>query len=492
MKSQKHFILVAFLFFVSLMILGVQFYWNYNNYQFEKQKFVSEVRNQLEISLKEYHKEQAKRNIISLSSSEGKTIQKQLPLDEIFSNSVLPEQVIAKMDSMGDSRGLKSSKGINSGKKDSILGKIEIQGSNHLNLQQFYKKSEAIFRDSLMPTFSKVVLSVSVDTLSTSTLNQTVREHLNHINFGYNYTNGTGNQQIYNRPLVSDADFQLAVNSKYLPQNSSFQFFFEPKTPLFLSRNWPGLLISLLVISLVASALFYLLYIIGNQKQISEMKNDLMNTVTHELKTPISTIAVALEGIQDHHTQNDKEKVKEYLNTSFRQVERLNNTVDKILETTVLETGELRMNFVLLDLNKLLKGQIESFNKVSRKTISFNADPNLPNYFGDPFHLSQAFQNIIDNAIRYGGDNISIGTGSNAKKISISIEDSGNQISPAQARKIFDKFYRIPKGNQHDIKGFGIGLFYTRSIIHKHLGEITINTKPNTQFIITLPYVNKS
>src|SRR5690606_8018303 len=136
----------------------------------------------------------------------------------------------------------------------------------------------------------------------------------------------------------------IPLNVAGLPKDSSFQFYFSNRKSLILSRNWMAPIISIIVVFVVVSALLYLLHVIRSQKALAEMRNDLMNTVTHELKTPISVIGIALEGIQDFNVENDPNKANAYINTSREQLDRLNHTVEKILETTALETGQLQMD----------------------------------------------------------------------------------------------------------------------------------------------------
>ena len=235
------------------------------------------------------------------------------------------------------------------------------------------------------------------------------------------------------------------------------------------------------------SCLFYLLKIIKHQKQLAEVKNDLISNITHEFKTPIATIGVALESIQNFNVIEDKAKTKTYLDLSNTQLSKLNTMVEKLLETATLDSENLELNKDTYNISEILTTSIEKHQLNSDKTITFNIPENISAKV-DVFHFENAINNIIDNAIKYGGDAISISLEQNHFVFTITISDNGNTLTKANKDKIFEKFYRVPKGNTHDVKGFGIGLYYTKKIAEKHNGTITVDLKNNiTSFKITLP-----
>ena len=163
--------------------------------------------------------------------------------------------------------------------------------------------------------------------------------------------------------------------------------------------------------------------------------------------------------------------------------------VEKLLETATLDSEKLQLNIESHNLVELLQkaSQKEAFS-VGGKTISFSASEEEINYPIDVFHFENAINNIVDNAIKYGGEDISVKIQKNKSAIQISIGDSGNSLTDAHKKQIFEKFYRVPKGNTHDVKGFGIGLYYSKKIIEKHRGTIGVSIRPTTQFNISLPH----
>ncbi|NNK70834.1 MAG: HAMP domain-containing histidine kinase, partial [Flavobacteriaceae bacterium] len=210
----------------------------------------------------------------------------------------------------------------------------------------------------------------------------------------------------------------------------------------------------------------------------------------HEFKTPISTIGVALESIQNFDVIQDKEKTKSYLKMSEEQLKKLNTMVEKLLETATLDSDEIALSKENFDLMELFDSLAEHYRiSFPEKSIVLNKPDNEFAIVADRFHFENALSNIIDNAAKYGGSEISITVTKNqGKAYSIVIHDNGAGFDPSEKDKVFDKFYRVQKGNTHDVKGFGIGLFYTKAIIEKHGGKISIDlNKTGTSFIITMP-----
>lgn len=247
------------------------------------------------------------------------------------------------------------------------------------------------------------------------------------------------------------------------------------------------LILSLLFSLAVVSCLFFLLIIIKKQKKIDEIKNDFINNITHEFKTPITTIGSALEGMSNFNPDNDLVKNKKYIDISFIQLQKLEKMVEKILETAILNVKEIKLNKEQINMVSFIKSITEKHLMTSNKSISFHFQDNVMFYNADPFYLENAISNLIDNAIKYGGDIIDVSCFNSEKLLIIEIKDNGNTITKADENQIFEKFYRIPKGNLHDVKGYGIGLYYTRTILEMHKGKIDLIRTNETNFRIALP-----
>ena len=219
------------------------------------------------------------------------------------------------------------------------------------------------------------------------------------------------------------------------------------------------------------------------------MKNDLISNITHEFKTPIATISVVLEGLRNFNVTEDKEKTKNYLNISSDQLTKLNVMVEKLLETATLDSENLELSNEPVNVISLLNTIVDNYQmQTETKTLSFDPRQEFLETRVDVFHFENAINNILDNAIKYGGNKIQVEVTQNAFSFTISISDNGNSLKKANKDQIFEKFYRVSKGNTHDIKGFGIGLYYTKKIVEKHEGTIQLELKKNhTTFKLTFP-----
>jgi two-component system phosphate regulon sensor histidine kinase PhoR len=208
-------------------------------------------------------------------------------------------------------------------------------------------------------------------------------------------------------------------------------------------------------------------------------KTDLIINITYEFKTPITTVATAIEAIRDFNQENDTEKTNNYLNISQQQLVKLNTMVEKLLETAILDSDKLLLTKEKTDLIPLLQNLIQKHELVSpNKKIVFKSSIAALALQVDPFHLENALNNILDNALKYGGDTIEIEINKVLDKVEIRFTDDGKGISKTYSEKIFEKFYRIPTGNRHDVKGFGIGLYYSKKIIEKHGGQVLLQSQP--------------
>jgi len=212
----------------------------------------------------------------------------------------------------------------------------------------------------------------------------------------------------------------------------------------------------------------------------------LISNLTHEFKTPIATVATALEGIEKFNDQNDPAKTKKYLDISTQQLNRLNHMVEKLLETATLEQDQLSLKLEQTDISALLVALCTKYSVLEDRNIKQDIQPAVLAQV-DVFHFENAVSNLLDNAIKYGGENIKVQLYKNEGQCVITVQDDGDGIKLGQQEKVFDKFYRIPTGNQHDVKGYGIGLYYSRKIIEKHGGQLRLKSKPHfTEFTMIL------
>ncbi|MBX2818529.1 MAG: HAMP domain-containing histidine kinase [Rhodothermaceae bacterium] len=269
-----------------------------------------------------------------------------------------------------------------------------------------------------------------------------------------------------------------------------------PNEHWYLLRSMgPTLLVSSLFAFLVLGCIGYAVFVILQQKQLSEVKTDFINNMTHEFKTPISTIALACEAMQDPQVDLPEGSRKHYLNMIATENDRLGTQVEKVLQMALLDKKDLGLKIEPVDIHELLQEIIDAFSlqlKQRNGTISTSLQAHPFIVQGDAMHLRQMFTNLIDNANKYSSEtpDIYVETTNRKGGIEIAIRDKGLGISRDALRKIFDRFYRVPTGNVHDVKGFGLGLSYVQTMAIAHGGHVLAKSKPGvgSTFYLFLPF----
>jgi two-component system phosphate regulon sensor histidine kinase PhoR len=356
--------------------------------------------------------------------------------------------------------------------------------------------------DSLI---QKVMVSITRDTLDLERLNTYVEAELERrqidvkhaIEFHHNHRVSRDSVQRitdgFNTEGFPENHLKVRSKSNYLPYRSGLHLLFTNETAYLLRASMFSILLSLLLSACIIASILYLFRTLFRQKQLAAVKNDLISNITHEFKTPIATISAALDAMKNFNALEDRKKSEKYLGMSQEQVGKLNIMVEKLLETATLDHGDLELDIEEVAIEELVTSVVEKYEMItpdkSFKLVVGDSETALKL---DRFHFENAFGNIIDNAIKYGGDQIEITLKVKSGKVIIKVSDNGNGIHRSQKDKVFEQFYRIPTGNTHNVKGFGIGLYYTRKIVEKHGGAITIESgkKNNTCFRIELPHGN--
>ena len=250
---------------------------------------------------------------------------------------------------------------------------------------------------------------------------------------------------------------------------------------------------SILMVLLTGTAFYFILRLLRNQKLYADAKADFASNMTHELKTPIATIALALESIKKYDLINDPETLQNYLDIGQHELQRLDLMVEKALN--INNNIEQLLKLELYDVQSVLQQVISSMQLQllnSNASIRFDASKEPCFVFGDPVHLTNIFYNLIDNAFKYSGKNMTleISCKCDEEKVTLSFKDDGPGIDKIYHQNIFERFFRVPvKGDTHDIKGSGLGLHYVKQMVEKHGGNIKIKSTlgAGTNFIITLP-----
>ena len=514
MNNERYRYILYFIVAVIVTTIAIQVYWNYNNYINNKQQLVNDVQTSLDKAIDDYYAALAQRTTfgIFIKGEEEKNA---------FDDNGSVTNLLKKFDSLRtNSENFNSDTLTKNNKNITVLRGLQIDSMEQIqkerlpHLSPFQSKNDLDIRKSTFGVTdsvknievltSKIIVSFSNDTLDLKEVDSLFKVELNRKQIDINYalvfksskdkTQTLRSNDIILKDTIVNQNNILSTSSKstFLPKQSSLNIYFNNITITILKRILSGIIISTILVLAIISCLFYLLKIINHQKQLAEIKNDLISNITHEFKTPITTVSAALESMQNFKAIEDKDKANQYINMSKGQLQKLNTMVEKLLETATLDSNELKFNREEVNLTNLIEASVNSFkNQHSEKTFIFNKKINNIIVEVDTFHFENAINNILDNAVKYGGDLIEVIIKTQKNHIEIDISDNGNSLKNSDKDRIFDKFYRVPKGNTHDVKGFGIGLFYSKTIIEKHGGSIDLNLSNfKTTFKIKLPYEN--
>ncbi|HER09193.1 MAG TPA: HAMP domain-containing histidine kinase [Bacteroides sp.] len=250
-----------------------------------------------------------------------------------------------------------------------------------------------------------------------------------------------------------------------------------------------------LLITLFTMILFSLvLYIIFKQKKLSEMKNDFVNNMTHELKTPISTISLASQMLNDRSIPDEQKNLSHIARIIQTESRQLGTQVERVLQMAIFDHGQLKLKAQEIDMHDIIETVAQNFLLQIEKRegkLEFLPEAEQSVITGDSIHITNVISNLLENAMKYTGrtPEIRISTRNEDGFIVVSVKDNGIGISKEDQKRIFDKFYRVPTGNVHNVKGFGLGLSYVKLIIAEHRGTIRVKSEPNkgSLFDIHLP-----
>ncbi len=254
----------------------------------------------------------------------------------------------------------------------------------------------------------------------------------------------------------------------------------------FLLRQMLGILAAsfLMMVALIVSYI-YLLKVIRRQKDLDEIKSDFVNNMTHELKTPISVAYAATDALLNHGMMDDKIKRNIYLDASKKQLEHLSNLVEQILTMSVEERKNMKLEWSEFQLSEIFEQLKQQYLLNTSKAIDIQIDITPKNFSlsADKTHFRNILANLIENAIKYSGESVKIDLTAIQKEdqIIIKVKDNGIGIPASSIPKIFDRFYRVSTGDIHDIKGYGLGLYYVKTIVEKHNWTIEVHSKESTE-----------
>ena len=290
-------------------------------------------------------------------------------------------------------------------------------------------------------------------------------------------------------PSSRAKDFDLSYGEE--GEGKLYRLTMEPLTFVILRKMSGVIAASLILFLILAFSFWFLIHTMLKQKSLEEMKSDFTNNITHELKTPVAVAYAANDALLNFDAGNDPEKRREYLEISQGQLEKLEGMSEQILSMSMesRKTFELKKEDIALE--PLLQSLAQQHKLSAEKPCEINIDVEEEMIIlADRFHLSNIIGNLIDNAIKYSGESVRIDiTARRANEgTEIRIRDNGIGIAPDKQKHIFEKFYRVPTGNVHDVKGYGLGLYYAKTMVEKHGGTITVTSTPGkgSEFILSL------
>jgi two-component system phosphate regulon sensor histidine kinase PhoR len=361
------------------------------------------------------------------------------------------------------------------------------------NLQQGSSKSEVIenladeYQKSNVPLKKRLSL-FWVDSLLQFEL------HNKGISLSFNYSVSTfsSDSVIFSNVKYSDGDkanfipantYQVPIFGKEVINDPGrIRISFPQKNSLILAKMTATMATSGALLLVLIVCFGYTIFSIIRQKKVSEMKMDFINNMTHEFKTPVSTIMIASEALRDNEIADDKSRVARLANIIFEENQRLGNHIERVLNIARIEKNDLKLDITQLDVNEMVTTVLDSMSlKLQKYNViaKLNLDARVPMIEADELHFFNVLYNLIDNAIKYSPDvpEITISTFNRNDEVVIRVADKGIGMNRDQQTKIFEQFYRIPTGNLHDVKGFGLGLSYVNTIVKKLNGSISVKSE---------------
>jgi two-component system phosphate regulon sensor histidine kinase PhoR len=294
---------------------------------------------------------------------------------------------------------------------------------------------------------------------------------------------------------ILNSQHNIAVSCIFQPETYWLGIYFPFQSSYVFKKMQANIIMSAFFMLVIIGSFWFVIYSLFRQKKLSEIKTDFVNNMTHEFKTPISTISVASEMLFKEYVIEDKNMVTKYARVIFDENARLKDQVEKVLQVATLEKGDYRLKLKSIDVHALLNDTIRNFEvAVSQRNGKIFSRLNAANstILADRGHFNNVVITILDNANKYSADapDITVSTRSNSKGIVVSIEDKGIGMAREHQANIFKRFHRIPTGNVHNVKGFGIGLFYVKTVVEAHGGHVSVSSDlgKGSRFDVFFPF----
>lgn len=372
-----------------------------------------------------------------------------------------------------------------------------------MNLHWLEKRADMV--NEIFEEIVNVDLYNQADEIDTEALDSLLRQQLKDKGIGADYVYGIfdpfmnaffveGEEKDVEGILASGHKVNLTPGNVF-SQPKFLSIFFPNQNKYLLRTMWLLLTISAMFILVIIFSFSFTVSTIIRQKKVSEIKNDFINNMTHELKTPISTISLACQALSDPDIKTREGIVDNYINVIADENKRLAMVVENVLRTAVMDKGELKLKIIDIDVNEVVDQVLHNMKiQLEQRGGQFITDLKAMHTMvqADKIHLTNVVFNLVDNALKYTEKIpvIKVGTRNESNGVVVYVEDNGIGISKENQKKIFDKLYRVPTGNIHNVKGFGLGLSYVKAIIDKHNGWIKVKSELNkgSRFEILIPH----
>ena len=516
--GKKMFVLIVVLMSVSLMgIIAVQLYWINNAVESKNEQFTNDVQKSLgSVAERINEKEESQLNsqiqdIINEKASADNAQIKNFLIQQIdttnnrkitFGTTVLEENFEIPLDFLDNESIIYTRV---SSKKDfsqtSIIKGVDdlfkpIEEKRFSFTSRSKKVEDALFADAMDVYKKYYPINQRVNNRE---LNETIKEELQKRNINLDFKYGVyGSDGLatkiksgyYTLNTKESYPYPLFMDEYNVPEYI-LHVTFPTKNKHILSGISGILLLSLFFILIIIIAFSSSLYQLIKQKKISEIKTDFINNMTHEFKTPIATINLAIDSIKNPKIINDTEKVIRYVNMIRDENKRMHKQVENVLRISKLEKNQLDISTEIIDIHEVIEDAINHVSLLiddKKGTVNTHFQAITSEINGNEFHLTNVLVNILENGIKYtqGAPKIDVYTESANKFFIIKIKDEGIGMSKSVQKQVFDKFYREQKGNVHDVKGHGLGLAYVKEIVEKHHGTVFVESEKGEGSIFTV------
>ena len=459
-----------------ILTLGTQYYWNAVHYQENRSLLIREIQGDLDKAVDAFYAKTSAAFTYTIIDTRQKEIESLDGFD--FLDLIALDSLASYFDDQHD-----ITKGeLNLDLKESIIeenGLTLVRGKTILDS-----------RPDLLKYPNRLSMTVHPDTIPMYILKSEFEKSLSDRGLDFPFTLRYFEKDSLFAELTPLENAEILVSrSEFIPEGDRIELGVVLPVNSAFKKGFVGIGLSVILSATVLFCLLYLMRTIARQKKVSEIKDDFIGNLTHEFKTPIATASAALQALNQTESIQQDGQLLRYSGIAQGQLDKLNQMLEKLLETASLHAEEVSLELEELDLSAHTREWAQRWQDRKNLGEIELIIPDRPiKRKVDLFHWENALKNILENAFKYGDPPVQIELKENHQAVHFYITDQGGGISAEDCRRIFDKFYRVPSGNRHDVKGHGIGLYYTKEIIEKHGGQILCSSnQETTSFQIILP-----